>query len=297
MRVIDLRQILRNFTSLVLVTTLAFTIPLSALAQSDESERRVQLKQAPGASLVISNQDVLAMHTSGFSEAVILARIKASRSSFDISVPALQELKDAGLPDAVILAIITSTLKTKPSQPEPEVVPIPSDPEPDSSEESTPNSVESILLPDGTPVQISLNRTLSSSDAQKGDNVDFTVVEDVSVNGTLVIKRGAVAMATVTVARKKRRMGRAGKLNVNIDYVELVNGQRVGLRAVEEAKGKGRQKHITGAMVATGIFFFPAAPFFLLVKGKNITIPEGTIVMAYIDRDVTLGSKTARESE
>ena len=27
MRVIDLRQILRNFTSLVLVTTLAFTIP------------------------------------------------------------------------------------------------------------------------------------------------------------------------------------------------------------------------------------------------------------------------------
>lgn len=308
MRGINLRQIAKNFTSLVLITTLAFTIPLTAPAQSDESERRAQLKQSPGASLVISNQDVLDMHASGFSEALILARINASRSSFDISVPALQELKEAGVPDAVMLAIIGSTQTPKPSQPEPEAIPapsqpepevkpIPSDPAPDSSEESAPNSFEPILLPAGTPVELSLNRTLSSEDAQKGDEVDFTVVEDVSVNGTLVIKRGAVAMATVTEANKKRRMGRAGKLNVNIDYVELLNGERAGLRAKKEAQGKGRQKHITGAIAATGIFFFPAAPFFLLWKGKDITIPEGTIVTAYIDGDVTVGSKTAKESE
>jgi hypothetical protein len=45
---------------------------------------------------------------------------------------------------------------------------------------------------------------------------------------------------------------------------------------------------MTTAMVATGILFFPAAPLFLFMHGKDMTIPKGTEVTAYVNGDVPL---------
>ncbi len=38
-------------------------------------------------------------------------------------------------------------------------------------------------------------------------------------------------------------------------------------------------------MVATGIVFFPAAPLFLFMHGKDVTIPKGTEITAYMNGD------------
>jgi len=48
---------------------------------------------------------------------------------------------------------------------------------------------------------------------------------------------------------------------------------------------------MTGAIVATAIVFFPAAPLFLFMKGKDITIPKGTEITAYINGDIPLDPK------
>jgi hypothetical protein len=40
--------------------------------------------------------------------------------------------------------------------------------------------------------------------------------------------------------------------------------------------------------VATSLVFFPAAPFFLFMHGKDISIPKGTEVTAYISGDMNL---------
>lgn len=144
------------------------------------------------------------------------------------------------------------------------------------------------VLHDGTPVRIRLNRNLSSADARVGDSVDFEVLEDVKVNETLVIARGCVALGTVTEAVPKRRMARGGKLDVNIDSLRLVDDEKVPLRAVKETKGGGHSGAMTGGIVATSIVFFPAAPLFLFMHGKDITIPKGTEITAYIAADVKL---------
>jgi len=39
---------------------------------------------------------------------------------------------------------------------------------------------------------------------------------------------------------------------------------------------------MTGAVVATAIVFFPAAPLFFFIKGKNIVIPKGTEITAFV---------------
>jgi len=149
-------------------------------------------------------------------------------------------------------------------------------------------SAKGFVLEDGTPVRLRLNRTLSSADAHTGDNVDFEILDDITLNGTLVIPKGGLAFATVTEAQPKRRMARGGKLDVNIDYVKLVSGEKAALRAVKDMKGGGHTGAMVGGMVATGIVFFPAAPFFLFMHGKDITIPKGTEITAYVNGDMKL---------
>jgi len=143
-------------------------------------------------------------------------------------------------------------------------------------------------LEDGTPVKLRTARTISSADAHTGDTLDFEVLEDVLVHGQVVVPKAGIAWGTVTEAEPKRRMGRGGKLNVNIDSVRLVDGEKVALRAVKDTKGGGHVGAMTGAMVATSIVFFPAAPFFLFMHGKDITIPKGTEITAYISGDTRL---------
>jgi hypothetical protein len=143
-------------------------------------------------------------------------------------------------------------------------------------------------LSEDTPIKLKLTRTMSSKDAKADEKVDFEVLEDIKVKDVVVIRQGAMAIATVTEAHPKRRMGRAGKLNINIDYVQLVDGEKVPLRAVKGGSGGNHTGAMTGAIVATSILFFPAAPFFLFMHGKDITIPKGTEITAYVAADIAL---------
>jgi len=143
-------------------------------------------------------------------------------------------------------------------------------------------------IEDGTPIKLRTARTISSADAHTGDTLDFEVLEDVFASGLLVVPKGGIAWGTVTEAEPKRRMGRGGKLNVNIDSVRLTDGEKVALRAVKDTQGGGHVGAMTGAMVATSIVFFPAAPFFLFMHGKDITIPKGTEITAYTSGDTRL---------
>jgi hypothetical protein len=149
-------------------------------------------------------------------------------------------------------------------------------------------SAKGFVLEDGTPVKLRINRTIASDDSKQGDTVDFEVLQDISVNGTLVIQKGGIAYATVTEAQAKRRMGRAGKLDINIDCVKLLTGDKAALRAVKEVKGGSHTVGMTAGIVATSLVFFPAAPFFLFMHGKDISIPKGTEITAYTNGDLKL---------
>jgi hypothetical protein len=75
-----------------------------------------------------------------------------------------------------------------------------------------------------------------------------------------------VANGTVTDAEAKKRMARGGKLDVTIEYVRLVNGEKVALRGSKDTKGREHTGTMTGAIVATAPVVWPAAPFFLFMR-------------------------------
>jgi hypothetical protein len=146
-------------------------------------------------------------------------------------------------------------------------------------------------LQDQTPIKLRLSRNMSSADAKTGETVDFEVIEDIKVGDIVVIQRGAVALATVTNAKPKGRMGKGGKLDIVLDSVRLVSGEKAALRATKETKGGGKTGAMTGGIVASSILFFPAAPFFLLMKGKDIAIPKGTEITAYVNGNISLDAR------
>jgi hypothetical protein len=143
-------------------------------------------------------------------------------------------------------------------------------------------------LQEGTPVRLRLQRTISSASAQVNDQLDFDVLDEIKVNEVVVIPKGGIAWGTITAAQPKKRMARGGKLDVNIDSVRLMDGEKVALRAVQNASGGGHTGAMTGGIVATALIAWPAAPLFLLMHGKDVTIPKGTEITAYINGDVNL---------
>jgi hypothetical protein len=149
-------------------------------------------------------------------------------------------------------------------------------------------SAKGFVLEDAVPMRLRFNRTVSSADAHVGDTVDFEVLQDISVNGTLVVPKGGIAVGTVTEAQPKRRMARGGKLEINVDYVKLADGDKAALRAVKGGSGGGHTGAMTAGIVATGLVFFPAAPFFLFMHGKDITMPKGAEFTAYVNGDMKL---------
>jgi hypothetical protein len=143
-------------------------------------------------------------------------------------------------------------------------------------------------LMDGTPVKLRLSETISSANAHVGQEIPFDVVEDVKVDDVVVLPKGSTAIGTVTDCNPKKSMGRAGKLNISITYARLADQEKAALRAMQDNKGGGHIGAMTGAMVATSIVFFPAAPLFLFIHGKDITLPQGTEITAFVEGDMHL---------
>ena len=154
--------------------------------------------------------------------------------------------------------------------------------------QAAPSNIQPHTLLDGTPIKLRLSQTISSADAKVGQEVPFEVLEDIKVDDVTVLPKGATAIGTVTDANPRKSMGRAGKLNMSITYARLYDNEKVALRAVKESKGGGHVGAMTGAIVATSILFFPAAPLFLFVHGKDITIPQGTEITAFVEGDMHL---------
>jgi hypothetical protein len=143
-------------------------------------------------------------------------------------------------------------------------------------------------LEDGTPVKLRISQTVSSADAHLDDRVDFEVLEDIKVADPLIVPKGGIAWGTVTEAQPKKRMGRGGKLEIEMDSVRLIGGEKAALRGTKEVQGGSHVGAMTAGIVVTGLIFWPAAPFFLFMHGKDITIPKGTEVPTFINGNFCL---------
>ncbi len=134
-----------------------------------------------------------------------------------------------------------------------------------------------IVLKEGTPVDLKFTEKLSSKHAKVGDPVELVLDQDLAVGPTIVAKKGAKAVATVSQSDKAGMAGRGGKLNVQLEYLEA-GDTRIKLRGMQGRQGDDKTGATVGLVVAFGLVGF-------MKHGKQAEVKEGTPIKAYVDRD------------
>jgi len=225
----------------------------------------------------LTNQDIVNMTKQAFDARLIIKAIQTSATDFDVSAPALLELKDAGVAPSVMEAML-SAQATKPSAAADALQGASSD----GLDPSAPACVQQkgCLIREGTEVPLTFLSALSSKTAADGDPVEFALGSDLKVGETIVVKKGCHAIATVSNAKKAGMMGKGGELNIQLQYL-IDGGNHVLLRGTKGQEGQGK----VGATVALTVIFGPIG---LIKHGKNVEIPAGTPLVAFVQQDIWL---------
>jgi hypothetical protein len=222
----------------------------------------------------LDNAEVIRMVEAGLGPAVVSEAISsASDAAFDTSAEGLIALKTAGVPDAVISAMIKRASRAA---------------SPRGTREPRPAAGDAqVRVADGTPLSLRLAGGVSSATAKTGDALRFTVADDIRVDGLVVIVKGAAATGRITGARKAGSFGRAGSLNFEIDSVEAADGTPVKLRFSRLLKGNGSAAGAidmaTSAASRKPSRVLDSAKGQLTEKGADITVRGGTQYEVFTD--------------
>jgi hypothetical protein len=248
----------RTFSA-VLLLLLSFG---AAAAQSAGAAKTLQPSAAAQAPRPLTNDDVLKMVEAKIATEVVVEKVKTSPCDFDTSPAALTRLKEAGVPDSLLLVMVLSpkcgaTAATA-APPAPRRVPV--------------------QVPVGTTVEVETAYTINSQLVRAGDAVSFRVVNPVVVDGQVVIEKGATATALVTKAERGGHFGRAGRLAWMMKEVTAADGTRVPLQFSGRTVGDSKGGKVATRMVLTGAVFWFMPPVALLhgfKRGENAVVPEG----------------------
>jgi hypothetical protein len=128
-------------------------------------------------------------------------------------------------------------------------------------------------LANNTPIRLKLNKTISSATAHVGDAVELEVVEDVIVDGVIVLSAGWKVNGAIAEAEAKKRFGHGGKLAFTITSMTLADGEQVKVRCYQEASGSSNTS---------------ADSVIPLSSGKDVTIPKDVEFTALVDGELRL---------
>ena len=145
-----------------------------------------------------------------------------------------------------------------------------------------------ITLKEGTDVSLKFAQDLSSKTAAEDDPVNLVLAEDLKISDMVIAKAGAKAVGIITHAKKAGMMGKAGELNMRLQYL-LVGDTRVKLRGTKGKEGPGKE----GTAVALTVLFGPIG---LIKHGKNVDIKEGTPLQASRTRATSCRRTSRHES-
>ena len=131
-----------------------------------------------------------------------------------------------------------------------------------------------ITIRAGTIVPLKLDQTISSETATAGQTVKFIAIQDVTVDGVVVIKAGSDVVGEIAHSQKTGSFGKEGNLHLVVRHAIAVDNTRVPLRASLSQEGDERMA-----------LSFLICPF---IKGTSSMIKAGTETKAYVDYDIRI---------
>lgn len=149
--------------------------------------------------------------------------------------------------------------------------------------------MKEVLLPKKTVFKIAINDKVSSKTNMVGDEVTFTVREDVKVGNNLVLPKGSQGSGVITKVSQPKSFGRSGKLDISFDQVFSLDDEPIPTVLGPEAKEKLKME--AAAVGASAVGALALGPIGLVggffVKGKDVEIPAGTELYIQTQSSVT----------
>jgi len=185
----------------------------------------------------------------------------------------------------------------------------------------------SATIPEGTPLKVKLETTISTFSSKVGDAFTGKIAEAVVVDGKTLIPAGATVEGRVTRLSGPRRIKGKPTIGIFPEHILMPDGQRYMLNAVlvdtnikgtdvnqeglfkgpghdrrdqiEIAGGTGAGMLIGGlvgggpGLLIGGAIGASATTTHWLVQHHSAVLPSGTQLMMELSRPMTLGSTTA----
>jgi hypothetical protein len=250
--------------SAILLLLLLLNASVSPLSATPLPQAAKIIQQSQASVTPLNNQDVLRMVKANFTAETIIAEIKSSPGDFVTTPAALQQLKEEGVPDSVILAMVMAPKSARTEE--------------QHSNPSAPAKKIQIKVPNGVQMEIEAPFAVDSQNVKVGDAISFRVVNPVKVEGVTIIEAGATATARVVLAERGGHFGRAGRLAWQMQNVTAVDGTRIPLQTAGRVVGDSHAAQVATEMAVFGSLLFFAAPLVLLHgfrRGENAVLPAG----------------------
>ena len=119
----------------------------------------------------------------------------------------------------------------------------------------------------GTQVSLATVNELSSKHIKLGEHYQFTVVNDVTDNGVVVIPRGSIADGVLSMKTGRAIGGKSGKFDISFEKV-TANGVTFPLMGTHHQEGKG---NTVGALLGS-----------IWISGTSAGMQPGQVVSAMI---------------
>lgn len=132
---------------------------------------------------------------------------------------------------------------------------------------------EVVKVPAGTSIMLRTTSDVTTASAV-GDVVALTVVQDVTVDGKVVVKAGAVAMGEVSALVKRKFFGIPAKISVTVRRVTMVDSNMVAVSNTKTVEGEDQ---MVCSIVGTILCLFPA-----LIRGGDAKITAGAMFDAIV---------------
>lgn len=187
--------------------------------------------------LLITNVNVMKMQGDHSAPDEIIAKIKSSRCDFDTTAAGIHRLKQAGVSDRIVLAMLQAPAAFPPVFPDG-------------------TATAEVTIPNGTSVEVAVSSDVSQSGLQEGSVVEMSVAQDVVIGGVTVIARGAEARGRIMAVRHAG-LGSSGEAVWFMQDIQAASGDRIPANFAPTQDGK----------IAIGDF--AGYPFFMSEFRKN----------------------------
>jgi hypothetical protein len=167
----------------------------------------------------LTNKNIIVMQGMRLGQDVILAKIKSSPTNFDTTPSGLQKLKFSGVPDKIIVAMVQAH-----DQP---ATAVPAAAAHATTEAPKVPAVLQVKIPDGTSIDLITTSNLSSDDVREGMTIHLKVLNDVVIDGVIVLRKDSDARARVFVINQPTFVNKTGDVEWAMQDVAAVDGELI----------------------------------------------------------------------